>query len=82
VCLALPVQIVATDPERSAALVEIEGVQREICTMLLDTDSTPGDWVIVHVGFALCRLHEDAARETLALLAEGRARSQAPGKKL
>jgi hydrogenase expression/formation protein HypC len=57
--------------ERSgdAAIVELGGVRREISLMLLD-DVSVGEWVIVHAGFAIERLSEEEAEQTLSLLRE------------
>ncbi len=65
-CLALPARIVTRLPEERA-LVEIGGVCKEISLALLDSVSE-GDYVIVHVGFALSRLDPEEAQKTLALL--------------
>jgi hydrogenase expression/formation protein HypC len=64
-CLAIPVQVV----ERigaSAALVDLGGVRKEISLELVDGVEV-GDYVILHVGYALTRLDPDEARRTLAL---------------
>jgi hydrogenase expression/formation protein HypC len=52
-----------------AAVVELGGVRREISLMLLD-DVSVGEWVIVHAGFAIGRLSEEEAQQTLALFRE------------
>lgn len=71
-CLAIPGQIQAVvDPERKLARVSIVGVQRIINVGLLDSDSAavlPGEWVLVHVGFAISRIDEVEAAATLAFL--------------
>jgi hydrogenase expression/formation protein HypC len=74
-CLGIPGQIVEV-PDRQAALatVDISGVRRSVSIALVDEPSAPvepGDWVLVHVGFALARVDEDQARETLELLHRG-----------
>jgi hydrogenase expression/formation protein HypC len=51
--------------------VDVAGVQRTINVGLLDADgdsAEPGDWVLIHVGFALSKVDEDEARATLRLL--------------
>ena len=74
-CLAIPGQIIeiAAD-QRDSALVEVAGVRRRIDLGLLQDDMPePGDWVLIHVGFAMSRISEtDAAEQmrTLALLGE------------
>ena len=74
-CLGIPGRIMEI-PDRQAGLatVDISGVRREVSVALVDEPSAPlevGDWVLIHVGFALARIDEDDARETLALLAKG-----------
>lgn len=67
-CLAIPARVVQIfDGER--AVVEMGGVQKEVSLALLD-DVSEGDYVIVHVGFALNRLDPEEAERTLALFAE------------
>jgi hydrogenase expression/formation protein HypC len=67
-CLAIPGQVIeVTDPELRLATVEIAGVRRTANLGLLD-DAGPGDWVLVHVGFALSKIDEHEAQATLRLL--------------
>ena len=72
-CLAIPGQIVeVVDEVNRLAKVDVAGVRRTINIGLLDVDddggAQPGDWVLIHVGFALSRVDEDEALATLALL--------------
>jgi hydrogenase expression/formation protein HypC len=71
-CLAIPGQIVEiVDPANRLAKVDVAGVQRTINIGLLDVDgdgAQPGDWVLIHVGFALSKVDEDEAAATLKLL--------------
>jgi len=67
-CLAIPAQVVETTGP-GLAKVEVSGVRREISTALVP-EASPGDWVLVHVGFALHTIDEDEATRTLALLEE------------
>jgi hydrogenase expression/formation protein HypC len=70
VCLAIPGQIVEiTDEVNRLASVDVVGVRRTVNIGLLD-DLRPGDWVLIHVGFALSRVDEEEAAATLALLQE------------
>jgi hydrogenase expression/formation protein HypC len=70
VCLAIPGQIVEiTDEANRLARVDVAGVRRTINVGLLDGVG-PGDWVLIHVGFALSQVDEEEAMATLALLAE------------
>ncbi len=66
-CLAIPSKI--TRIENNMATIDVEGVQREASLLLLE-DAGIGDYVIVHAGFAIQRIDEDAALETLKFLKE------------
>jgi hydrogenase expression/formation protein HypC len=65
-CLALPARVTRLIPPGNA-LVSLSGVQREISLALVD-DVAPGDYVIVHVGYALSKLEPAEAEKTLALI--------------
>ncbi len=72
-CLAIPGQIVElVDPEHQIARVDVVGVRRNINVSLLQDDqgggARPGDWVLIHVGFALSKVDEEEAHATLRLL--------------
>jgi hydrogenase expression/formation protein HypC len=69
-CLGIPGRIVEiVDAERFIARADASGVKRNINIGLLrPEDSRVGDWVLIHVGFALSRIDEKEAVETLALL--------------
>ena len=73
-CLAIPGQVVEfTDEQRRLASVEVAGVRRVVNVALLDREDggvEPGDWVLIHVGFAMSRIDEAEARATLDLLEE------------
>jgi hydrogenase expression/formation protein HypC len=67
-CLAIPAQIVEiVDPEGALAKAEISGVRRSV-SYALCPEVAVGDWVLIHVGFALERIDEQQARETILLL--------------
>jgi hydrogenase expression/formation protein HypC len=67
-CLGIPGEVVAiTDARRDLATVNVSGVRRVINVGLLD-GVTPGDWVLVHVGFAMSKIDEAEAQATLAML--------------
>jgi hydrogenase expression/formation protein HypC len=74
-CLGIPAQVVeVADREGGLATVDVSGVRREVSVALVDEPAAPiepGDWVLVHVGFALARIDEAQARETLELLRRG-----------
>ncbi len=75
-CLGIPGQIIEiTDAERLLAKVDVSGVKREVniaCIVSEDhpVDACIGDWVLVHVGFAMSRIDEDEASRTLQILEE------------
>lgn len=75
-CLALPARIEQLLGE-DCAIVNLGGVRKEISLALLD-GAAVGDYVIVHAGYALQRLDEEEARQTLALFAELGAMNAAP----
>lgn len=75
-CLAIPSKI--TQIENNMAVIDVDGVRRE-CSLLLVEDAQVGDYVIVHAGFAISKLDEAAALETLALLKEAAALVEAKG---
>jgi len=68
-CLALPAKVVALGPSADMATVALGGVRKEVCIILLD-DVQPGDYLLIHVGYALQKVSEQEARRTLALFAE------------
>ena len=77
-CLAIPAKVIelfAHEPNR--ALVEVAGVRRHIDTGLLEDDPpVTGDWVLVHVGFAMSKISEQQALDqiqTLTMLGESEA---------
>ena len=71
-CLAIPGKIVEiVDVENRIAKVEVGGVRRNInIGMLPDNETHVGDYVLVHVGFAMSKVDEHEAEETLRLLKE------------
>ena len=66
-CLGVPAEIVAFDETESGrAKVSLSGVERMISTdLLVDENLTAGDWVLVHVGFAMSKIDEEEARLSL-----------------
>ena len=67
-CLAIPAKVEAVEPG-DMAVVAIENLRKRTSTALLD-DVAAGDYVLVHVGYALHRLSQEEAQQTLALMAE------------
>ena len=72
VCLAIPGQLVEfVDETNRLARVDVAGVVRNVNVGLLDVDGNsaePGDWVLIHVGFALSKVDEEEAMATLRML--------------
>jgi hydrogenase expression/formation protein HypC len=67
-CLAVPGRVLEIiDEGNRLARVDVAGVQRNVNVGLLDGVG-PGDWVLIHVGFALSKVDEDEAQATLRLL--------------
>lgn len=74
-CLAIPAKVIElADDDSTRALVEVVGVRRHIDTGLLQDDPpATGDWVLVHVGFAMSKISEEQALDqlrTLSLMGE------------
>lgn len=67
-CLGVPMKIVSRIGDDIVA--EVDGVQKEASVMLLADEVAVGDYVIVHAGFAISRLDEEYAEETLRLMKE------------
>jgi hydrogenase expression/formation protein HypC len=72
VCLAIPGKVVeVVDEVNSLVEVDVAGVLRTVNVALLDDEEVaPGDWVLIHVGFALAKVDEEEAHATLRLLRE------------
>lgn len=73
-CLGLPGQLVEiTDADSHLAVAEVSGVRRVVNIGLLlgdDDGVTVGDWVLIHVGFAMAKIDEEEARNSLAFIEE------------
>jgi hydrogenase expression/formation protein HypC len=75
-CLGIPGKIIEiTSTENKLARVDVAGVKRQInIACIVDDDHPPescvGDWVLVHVGFAMVRINEEEATRTLELLSK------------
>ena len=71
-CLAIPGQVLEiVDEANRLARVDVAGVRRNVNVGLLDGDAggiEPGDWVLIHVGFAISKVDEEEARATRELL--------------
>lgn len=66
-CLAIPSKIVKI--ENSLATVDVEGVRKDVSVLLIE-DARVGDYVIVHAGFAIHKIDEAVAKESIQLLRE------------
>ena len=66
-CLGIPMKI--TNISGNKATVEVSGVKKEVSLMLLDSPKI-GEYVLIHAGFAIERLDEEEASETLRLIQE------------
>lgn len=75
-CLGIPAKVVEiTDADNKLAWVEVAGVRRQASLACIVDDEHPidaciGDWVLLHVGFAMSRIDEEEAAKTLDLLTE------------
>lgn len=67
-CLAIPAKITELDGD-DMAVVALEGIKKQISTALVE-DLAVGDYVLVHVGYALHKVSPDEAARTLQLMAE------------
>ena len=67
-CVGVPMRVISIDG--SDAVAEIDGVRRQASLMLMADEVREGDFVIVHAGFAIARLDEAEAQETLAMMRE------------
>ena len=65
-CLAIPSKIIEKDQFR--AVVDVYGARREINLMLMPEDVDLGDYVLVHAGFAIQKVDDEAAREALRVI--------------
>ena len=67
-CLGVPMKIISREGDDIVA--EVDGVKKEASIMLLGEEVAVGDYVIVHAGFAISRLDEEYAEETLRMMKE------------
>ena len=76
-CLALPAQIVEIDPLTDTATVALGEVKKDVSLALVD-DAKAGDFVLIHVGYALNKISPEEAERTLRLFAEAGLAVEAP----
>ncbi len=74
-CLAIPARVVEIN-DNDQAIVDLGGVRKDVSLALVE-DVSIGDYVIIHVGYALTRLDPEEAEKTLALMAEAGLMSEA-----
>ncbi|MGA1219882.1 MAG: HypC/HybG/HupF family hydrogenase formation chaperone [Ilumatobacteraceae bacterium] len=71
-CVGIPARVVTINQDKMfSAIVDVEGVRREANVALLDDPNDPlreGDWVLLHVGFAMSKLDEAEAKSTLEFI--------------
>jgi hydrogenase expression/formation protein HypC len=69
-CLGIPGRIIEiVDDANNIAKVEVSGVKRNVSVALVRPEGiAPGDWVLIHVGFAMSKIDENEARETMQAL--------------
>ena len=68
-CLAIPAQIVSVDQAAETAIVALGPIRKEVSVALLDSVE-PGEFVLVHVGYALHKVSPEEAERTLAMIRE------------
>lgn len=68
-CLAIPAKVVAISDNGEMATISLDGVQKEVSLALVE-EVEVGDYVLVHVGYALNRLSPEDAERTLQIFAE------------
>jgi hydrogenase expression/formation protein HypC len=82
-CLAIPAQVSLLLDDQHVAMVDIMGVRRKVSIdLLVDDPPVPGEWVLVHVGFAMSKISAQQAEEqlqALALLGEATAAAEEVG---
>lgn len=71
-CVGIPAKVVVIESSGPhTATVDVEGVQREVNTIVIsDEELVVGDWVLLHVGFAMSKIDQAEAQETLAFMRE------------
>jgi len=74
-CLGIPGQVIERLGDELAR-IDVSGVRRDV-SVAFTPEVEPGDWVLIHVGFALARIDEEEARATLELIGEALAAEEA-----
>lgn len=69
-CLAIPSKIDSINKAANTAIVDTMGIKREARLDLIDEELAVGDWVLLHIGFVMNKIDEQAAKESLELYEE------------
>ncbi|GGI87021.1 HypC/HybG/HupF family hydrogenase formation chaperone [Shewanella gelidii] len=69
-CLSIPSQVVEVHPEDSTVTVDTMGVKRQVSTHLMAEELEVGDYVLIHIGFAMNKIDKADVEESLALYQE------------
>ncbi len=69
-CLSIPSKVIKIDKEENSAVVDTMGVKREVSLDLMDQSVEEGDFVLIHVGYAMNKIDENDALESLKLYEE------------
>ncbi len=69
-CLSIPSKVIKIDKEENSAVVDTMGVKREVSLDLMDQSIEEGDFLLIHVGYAMNKIDEDDALESLKLYEE------------
>ncbi len=77
-CLAIPAQVVSVDPDTETAIVALGPIKKQVSVALLD-GVEPGEFVLVHVGYALHKVSPEEAGRTLAMIREAGEASELDG---
>ena len=68
-CVGLPAQVIEIDYETRTGLADVDGVRRQVdLKLVIDDNLSIGDWVLLHVGFAMSIVDEEEAARTLQFI--------------
>lgn len=76
-CLAIPAEVISIDTDNDSAVVSVGGIKKQISLALVD-DVVIGDYLLIHVGYALNKIDPDEAQKTLELFAEAGMLEESP----
>ncbi|OPY72782.1 MAG: Hydrogenase isoenzymes formation protein HypC [Syntrophorhabdus sp. PtaU1.Bin058] len=69
-CLGIPGKIIELNEEEQWAVIECYGVQNKVYTQLVAEELAPGDYLMVHAGYAIGKIDREEAQDTLKMLEE------------